>query len=147
MTDHMACEVLARTDFAEAHHISMLMIPMGVVAAFTLLDSTSLWNSIVGTVIILLTPILNGTAYSVGRQRVTRRTVPALSKQVAARFTAILVVMQLMLSVSLPIRISTYPPEEAGATGTSNWWYVTPALIVVLLYLYRLLIEYLVRYS
>ena len=98
MTDRIAREVLVRTDFAEAHYMSMLAMLMGVVVAFTLLDPISLWSSIVGTVVILLALILNETAYSVERQRVTRQTVPALSKQVVVWFTATPIVIQLALA-------------------------------------------------
>lgn len=146
MTDRIAHEVLVRTDFAEAHYMSMIAMLMGVVAAFTLIDPISLWSSIVGTVVILLALILNETAYSVERQRVTRQTIPTPSKQVVVWYTATPIVLQLALLVSLPIRISTYPPEETGATSVSGWWYAALALIVVLLYFYQLLIEYFVRY-
>ena len=146
MTDRIAHEVLARTDFAEAHYMSMLAMLMGVVAAFTLIDPISLWSSIVGSVVILLALILNETAWSIERQRVARRTIPTLGKQIVLWYTATPIVIQLALLVSLPIRISTYPPQEAGAAGVSGWWYAGLALSIVVLYLYQLLIEYFVRY-
>ena len=146
MTDRIAHEVLVRTDFAEAHYMSMLAMLMGIVAAFTLIDPISLWSSIVGTVVILLALILNETSWSVERQRVARRTIPTLSKQVVVWYTATPIVIQLALLVSLPIRISTYPSQETGDTEVSGWWYVGLACIVVVLYLYQLLIEYFVRY-
>ena len=146
MTDRIAHEVLVRTDFAETHYMSMLAMLMGIVAAFTLIDPISLWNSIVGSVVILLALILNETAWSIERQRVTRQTIPTPGKQTVVWYTATPIVIQLALLVSLPIRISTYPPQEAGAAGVSGWWYVALALIVVVLYLYQLLIEYFVRY-
>ena len=146
MTDRIAHEVLVRTDFAETHYMSMLAMLMGIVAAFTLIDPISLWSSIVGSVVILLALILNETAWSIERQRVTRQTIPTPGKQTVVWYTATPIVIQLALLVSLPIRISTYPPQEAGAAGVSGWWYVALALIVVVLYLYQLLIEYFVRY-
>lgn len=146
MTDRIAHEVLVRTDFAETHYMSMLAMLMGIVAAFTLIDPISLWSSIVGSVVILLALILNETAWSIERQRVTKETTPTLGKQIVAWYTATPIVIQLALLVSLPIRISTYPPQEAGAAGVSGWWYVALTLIVVVLYLYQLLIEYFVRY-
>ena len=146
MTDRIAHEVLVRTDFAETHYMSMLAMLMGVVAAFTLIDPISLWSSIVGSVVILLALILNETAWSIERQRVTRQTIPTPGKQTVVWCTATPIVIQLALLVSLPIRISTYPPQEAGAAGVSGWWYAALALIVVVLYLYQLLIEYFVRY-
>ena len=146
MTDRIAHEVLVRTDFAETHYMSMLAMLMGIVAAFTLIDPISLWSSIVGSVVILLALILNETAWSIERQRVTRQTTPTLGKQIVAWYTATPIVIQLALLVSLPIRISTYPPQETGAAGVSGWWYAGLALIVVVLYLYQLLIEYFVRY-
>lgn len=146
MTDRIAHEVLARTDFAEAHYMSMLAMLMGVVAAFTLIDPISLWSSIVGSVVILLALILNETAWSIERQRVARRTIPTLGKQIVLWYTATPIVIQLALLVSLPIRISTYPPQEAEAAGVSGWWYAGLALSIVVLYLYQLLIEYFVRY-
>lgn len=90
--------------------------------------------------------ILNETAWSIERQRVTKETTPTLGKQIVAWYTATPIVIQLALLVSLPIRISTYPPQEAGAAGVSGWWYAGLALIVIVLYLYQLLIEYFVRY-
>lgn len=146
MTDRIAHEVLVRTDFAETHYMSMLAMLMGIVAAFTLIDPISLWSSIVGSVVILLALILNETVWSIERQRVTRQTIPTPGKQTIVWYTATPIVIQLALLVSLPIRISTYPPQEAGAAGVSGWWYVALALIVVVLYLYQLLIEYFVRY-
>lgn len=146
MTDRIAYEVLVRTDFAETHYLSMLAMLMGIVAAFTLIDPISLWSSIVGSVVILLALILNETAWSIERQRVTRQTTPTLGKQIVAWYTATPIVIQLALLVSLPIRISTYPPQEAGVAGVSGWWYAGLALIVIVLYLYQLLIEYFVRY-
>lgn len=146
MTDRIAHEVLVRTDFAEAHYMSILAMLMGVVAAFTLIDPISLWSSIVGTVVILLALILNETAWSIERQRVARRAIPTLGKQVVVWYTATPIVIQLALLVSLPIRISTYPLQEAGAAEVSGWWYAGLALIIVALYLYQLLIEYFVRY-
>ena len=146
MTDRIAHEVLARTDFAEAHYMSMLAMLMGVVAAFTLIDPISLWSSIVGSVVILLALILNETAWSIERQRVARRTIPTLGKQIVLWYTATPIVIQLALLVSLPIRISTYPPQEAEAAGVSGWWYAGLALSIVVLYLYQLLIEYFIRY-
>ena len=146
MTDRIAHEVLVRTDFAETHYMSMLAMLMGIVAAFTLIDPISLWSSIVGSVVILLALILNETIWSIERQRVTRQTIPTPGKQTIVWYTATPIVIQLALLVSLPIRISTYPPQEAGAAGVSGWWYVALALIVVVLYLYQLLIEYFVRY-
>ena len=146
MTDRIAHEVLVRTDFAETHYMSMLAMLMGIVAAFTLIDPISLWSSIVGSVVILLAMILNETAWSIERQRVTRQTIPTPGKQTVVWYTATPIVIQLALLVSLPIRISTYPPQEAGAAGVSGWWYAVLALIVVVLYLYQLLIEYFVRY-
>ena len=146
MTARIAHEVLVRTDFAETHYMSMLAMLMGIVAAFTLIDPISLWSSIVGSVVILLALILNETVWSIERQRVTRQTIPTPGKQTIVWYTATPIVIQLALLVSLPIRISTYPPQEAGAAGVSGWWYVALALIVVVLYLYQLLIEYFVRY-
>ncbi|WP_293965494.1 hypothetical protein [uncultured Porphyromonas sp.] len=146
MTDRIAHEVLVRTDFAETHYMSMLAMLMGIVAAFTLIDPISLWSSIVGSVVILMALILNETAWSIERQRVTKETTPTLGKQIVAWYTATPIVIQLALLVSLPIRISTYPPQEAGAAGVSGWWYAGLALIVIVLYLYQLLIEYFVRY-
>ena len=146
MTDRIAHEVLVRTDFAETHYMSMLAMLMGIVAAFTLIDPISLWSSIVGSVVILLALILNETAWSIERQRVTRQTIPTPGKQTVVWCTATPIVIQLALLVSLPIRISTYPPQEAGAAGVSGWWYAALALIVIVLYLYQLLIEYFVRY-
>ncbi len=146
MTDRIAHEVLVRTDFAETHYMSMLAMLMGIVAAFTLIDPISLWSSIVGSVVILLALILNETAWSIERQRVTRQTIPTPGKQTVVWCTATPIVIQLALLVSLPIRISTYPPKEAGAAGVSGWWYAALALIVIVLYLYQLLIEYFVRY-
>lgn len=146
MTDRIAHEVLVRTDFAETHYMSMLAMLMGIVAAFTLIDPISLWSSIVGSVVILLALILNETAWSIERQRVTRQTIPTPGKQTIVWYTATPIVIQLALLVSLPIRISTYPPQEAGAAGVSGWWYAVLALIVIVLYLYQLLIEYFVRY-
>lgn len=146
MTDRIAHEVLVRTDFAETHYMSMLAMLMGIVAAFTLIDPISLWSSIVGSVVILLALILNETAWSIERQRVTRQTIPTPGKQTVVCYTATPIVIQLALLVSLPIRISTYPPQEAGAAGVSGWWYAALALIVIVLYLYQLLIEYFVRY-
>ena len=146
MTDRIAHEVLVRTDFAETHYMSMLAMLMGIVAAFTLIDPISLWSSIVGSVVILLALILNETVWSIERQRVTRQTIPTPGKQTIVWYTATPIVIQLSLLVSLPIRISPYPPQEAGAAGVSGWWYVALALIVVVLYLYQLLIEYFVRY-
>lgn len=126
--------------------MSMLAMLMGVVAAFTLIDPISLWSSIVGSVVILLALILNETAWSIERQRVARRTIPTLGKQIVLWYTATPIVIQLALLVSLPIRISTYPPQEAEAAGVSGWWYAGLALSIVVLYLYQLLIEYFVRY-
>ena len=146
MTDRIAHEVLVRTDFAETHYMSMLAMLMGIVAAFTLIDPISLWSSIVGSVVILLALILNETAWSIERQCVARQTIPTPGKQTVVWYTATPIVIQLALLVSLPIRISTYPPQEAGAAGVSGWWYAALALIVVVLYLYQLLIEYFVRY-
>ena len=146
MTDRIAHEVLARTDFAEAHYMSMLAMLMGVVAAFTLIDPISLWSSIVGSVVILLALILNETAWSIERQRVARRTIPTLGKQIVLWYTATPIVIQLALLISLPIRISTYLPQEAEAAEVSGWWYAGLALSIVVLYLYQLLIEYFVRY-
>ena len=146
MTDRIAHEVLVRTDFAEAHYMSMLAMLMGVVAAFTLIDPISLWSSIVGSVVILLALILNETAWSIERQRVARRTIPTLGKQIVLWYTATPIVIQLALLVSLPIRISTYPPQEAEAAGVSGWWYAGLALSIVVLYLSQLLIEYFIRY-
>ena len=146
MTDRIAHEVLVRTDFAETHYMSMLAMLMGIVAAFTLIDPISLWSSIVGSVVILLALILNETAWSIERQRVTRQTIPTPGKQTVVWYTATPIVIQLALLVSLPIRISTYPPQEAGAAGVSGWWYAVLALVVIVLYLYQLLIEYFVRY-
>ena len=146
MTDRIAHEVLVRTDFAETHYMSMLAMLMGIVAAFTLIDPISLWSSIVGSAVILLALILNETAWSIERQRVARQTIPTPSKQAVVCYTATPIVIQLALLVSLPIRISTYPPQEAGAAGVSGWWYAALALVVIVLYLYQLLIEYFVRY-
>ncbi len=146
MTDRIAHEVLVRTDFAEAHYMSMLAMLMGIVAAFTLIDPVSLWSGIIGTVVILLALILNETAWSIERQRVKRRTISTLGKQVVVWYTATPIVIQLALLISLPTRISTYPPQEAGAAGVSGWWYALLALSVIVLYLYQLLIEYFVRY-
>ena len=146
MTDRIAHEVLVRTDFAETHYMSMLAMLMGIVAAFTLIDPISLWSSIVGSVVILLALILNETAWSIERQRVTRQTIPTPGKQTVVWYTATPIVIQLALLVSLPIRISTYPPQEAGAAGVSGWWYAVLALVFVVFYLYQLLIEYFVRY-
>ena len=126
--------------------MSMLAMLMGVVAAFTLIDPISLWSSIVGSVVILLALILNETAWSIERQRVARRTIPTLGKQIVLWYTATSIVIQLALLVSLPIRISTYPPQEAEAAGVSGWWYAGLALSIVVLYLYQLLIEYFIRY-
>ena len=89
MTDRIAHEVLVRTDFAEAHYMSMLAMLMGVVAAFTLIDPISLWSSIVGSVVILLALILNETAWSIERQRVKRRTISTLGKQVVVALQGI----------------------------------------------------------
>lgn len=146
MTDRIAHEVLVRTDFAETHYMSMLAMLMGIVAAFTLIDPISLWSSIVGSVVILLALILNETAWSIERQCVARQTIPTPGKQTVVWYTATPIVIQLALLVSLPIRISTYPPQEAGDAGVSGWWYAVLALIVIVLYLYQLLIEYFVRY-
>lgn len=148
MTERIARAVLERTDFAEAHYMSMLAMLMGAVGAFTLVDPISLWSSIVGAVVILLALTLNETARSVERQRLMRGSISTLGKPVITWYIATPIVIQLLLLVALPLRLSTYPSEgETTATDYSDWWYGMLAIATIILYIYQLLIEYFVRYQ
>lgn len=146
MTNRIAHEVLVRTDFAETHYMSMLAMLMGVVGAFSLIDPISLWSAIVGSVVILLALILNETAWSIERKRLARGSASMLSRQTIAWYVATPIVTQLVILISLAVRLSTYPPQATGAKPISDWWYAGLAIVVITLYLYQLLIEYFVRY-
>ena len=146
MTDHIAHEILLHTDFSEIHYMSVLAMLMGAVGSFALIDPLSLWSGMIGSTAILFALTLNELARSIWMERLSgANTSQPLHSRALAWYISTPIVIQVTLLLSLPLRMSTYPPQD-GSAKMSGWWYTGLALITILLYVYQLLIEYFVRH-